>query len=115
MPRGLAHRVGRALKPIRVVGCLFRRQDVDEPARERIHVIALRNVAVERHGVELRQHEDAPHVGVQTIADRYVDEAIFTANRYRRLRSRLCEGEKARPLAAAKDDAESVVDQALEV
>ena len=109
VPRRLPHRVGRALKPARAVRRLLGRDDVDEPVRERIHAIGLRDVMVERRRVELRQHEDAPQVGVQAVADRHVDQAVLAADRHRRLRALLRERKEARSLAAAEDDREHVV------
>jgi hypothetical protein len=38
-------------------------------------------VAIERRRIELRQDEDATDVGMQAPADRYIDEAVFAADR----------------------------------
>jgi hypothetical protein len=75
------------LIPVRVVRRLFGRQDLDKPAAEEVHAVRLRDVAVQRRRVELREHEDAPDVGVQAVADRNVDQAVFAADRDRRLRT----------------------------
>ena len=42
VPRRLPHRVGGALKPVRVVRRLLGRQDFDEPVAEEIHPVGLR-------------------------------------------------------------------------
>ena len=101
--------VGRALKPVGVVGCLLGRDDVDEPVRERIHAVGLCDVMVQRCRVELRQDKNPPQVGVQAVADRHVDEAVFPRNRNRRLRALLRQRKQAGSLAAAEDDCEHVV------
>ena len=102
VPLRLAHCVGGALKPVRVVRCLFCRDDVDEAARERVHVIALRDVMVQRRRVELRQHEDAAEIGVQTVADRDIDQPVFPADGNRGLRPLLCQRKQTGSLTAAR-------------
>ena len=77
--RGLAHRVGGALEPVRAVGRLLGGQHFDEAVREHVQPVGLRDVAVERGGVELRQHEDALEAGVQAVADRDVNQAVLAA------------------------------------
>ena len=109
MARGLAHGVGRALKPVRVVGRLLGRQDLDESLAEEIHPVGLRDVPVERRRIELRQHEDPPDVGVQAVADRDVDQPVLAADRHRRLRSMLRERKQPRALAAAENERENFV------
>ena len=104
MPDGLAYRVGGPLVPVRIVGRLLGREDLDEAAREPVELIRVRNVTVERRGIELCQHEDATDPGVQAPADRDVDETVLAANRHRRLRSRRGEREETGALASAKDD-----------
>ena len=47
MAHGLAHRVGCSLKPVRIVGRLLGGEDLDEPARELIEAVGVRDVAVE--------------------------------------------------------------------
>ena len=59
------------------------------PSREEVQPVGLRDVPVERRRVELRQHEDAPDVGVQAVADRDVDQPVLAADRHRRLRALL--------------------------
>ena len=95
VPRRLAHGVGRALIPVRVVGRLLGREDLDESAGEAIEPVGVRDVTVERGRVELRQHEDAADVGVQAAADRNVDEAVLPADRNSRLGTRGGQREEA--------------------
>ena len=105
---GLAHGVGRALEPGSALRGLLGGQDLDEAVREAIHPVGAGDVAVERRRVELREHEDAPQVGVQAVADRHVDQAVLAADRHRRLRAMLREREEAAALAAAEDECEGV-------
>ena len=109
VPRGLADGVGRALEPVGVVGRLLGRQDLDESLAEEVHPVGLADVPVERRRVELRQDEDPPDVGVQAVADRDVDEAVFARNRHRRLRSELRQREEPRALSAAEHERENFV------
>src|SRR5688572_33422691 len=85
MSRGLSYCICRALKPARAVRCLLGCDDVDEAVRERVHTVRLRYMMVERCGIELRQHEDAPQIRMQAVADRHVDEPVFAADGYSRL------------------------------
>ena len=107
--RRLTYGIGGALKPARAVGRLLGRDDVDEAVRERVHPIGRRDVMVERGGVELREHENAPQVGVQAVADRHIDEAVLAADRHGRLRALLRQRIEPGSLSAAKDDREYVV------
>ena len=109
MPGRLADGVGGALIPVRVVGCLFGRENVDEALAERVHPKGLRNMTIERRGIELRQHENAADVGVQAVADRDVDEAVAAADRHGRLRAMQRQRKEARALPAAQNDREDFV------
>src|SRR5262249_16815515 len=81
----------------------------DETRAEEIHSVRLRDVPVERCRVELREHEDAPDVGVQAIADRNVDQAVFAADRNCGFRPMLCERKEPRALTAAENQCENFV------
>ena len=96
--RRLPHRVGRALKPVGALGCLLGGEHLDEAVREDVEAIGLRDVAVERGRVELRQHEHPLQAGVQAVADRNVDETILAADRHGRLRPHV--GQRIEPGAA---------------
>jgi hypothetical protein len=109
VPRRLSHGVGRALEPVRVVGRLLGGQDVHEAAREQVHPVRLGDVPVERGRVELRQHEDPADVGVEAVADRDIDQAVFAADRNRRLGTVLREREEPRALPASKNDGQNLV------
>ena len=60
-------------------------------------------------GLSRDDHEDAPQVGVQAVADRHVDQPVLSADRNRRFRALLCKGKQAGSLAAAQDNREHVV------
>ena len=109
LARGLPDGVGGALKPVGVVGRLFGRQDLDEPVAEEIHAVGLRDVAVERRRVELRQDEDAPDVRVEAVADGDVDEPVLSANRHGGLGPQLGERKQPAALTAAEDQREDFV------
>ena len=49
----LAHRIGRALKPRGIGQSLLRRENFYEAMREMIEAVGLRDVPVQRGGVEL--------------------------------------------------------------
>ena len=108
VPGRLAHGIGRSLVPMRIVRRLLGGEDVHEPAAEQIHPIGQRDVAVERRRVELRQHEDAPDVGVDAVADGDVDQPVLAADRHGRLRPMLGERKEPRPLPAAQDDRQDI-------
>ena len=105
---GAPHRVGRALEPVGGLGRLLGGDDVDERLREVVEAVGLADVPVERRGIELRQHEDAPDAGVQAVADRDVDEPVLAADRHGRLGAAVGEGVEALALPAAQDDRENV-------
>ena len=108
MPRRLSDRVGRALEPVRVVGRLLRREDLDEPAGEHVHPVRLGDVPVERCRIELGQHVDPPDVGVQAVADRHVDQPVLARDRHGRLGAEMSEGKQAGAASAPEDECEDV-------
>jgi hypothetical protein len=63
----LPHRVGRALIPARVRGCLLRGHDLDEAAREIVELVGRVDVLVQRRGVELREHVNPPQARVDAV------------------------------------------------
>ena len=113
MPRGLAHGVGRALKPVGAVGGLFGGEDLHESFREQIEPVGLRDVSVERRGVELRQHENALEPRMEAVADRDIDQPIFAANRHGRLRTHVRERKQPRAASAAEDERENIRHEAI--
>ena len=105
---GAPHRIGRALEPVGGLGRLLGGDDVDERLREVVEAVGLADVPIERRGIELRQHEDAPDAGVQAVADRDVDEPVLAADRHGRLGAAVGEGVEALALPAAQDDRQYV-------
>ena len=94
--RRLSHGVRGALEPVRAVGRLLRGEHLHEALREHVEPVGLRDVAVERRGVELGQHEDALEAGVQAVADRDVDQPVLARERHGRLRAHVRQREQAR-------------------
>ena len=105
----LPHGVRRSLIPTGAGRRLLRGQNFDEAARaEDVELVRPADVLVQRHAVELREHVDAADAGVETIADRDVDEAVFAPERHGRLGAVF--GQRVKPLArsAAHDDTQSL-------
>ena len=105
----LPHRVRCALKPALAVGCLLGCQDFDEPVAEQVHAIRLADMTVERGRIELGEDENPAHVGMQAVADRYVNQSIFAADWHRWLRAELGQRKQPFALASPKDDRENLV------
>jgi hypothetical protein len=81
MQQVLADRVGRALEPVRSLQRLFRGKDPYERAREEIEPVCGIYMVIERFGIELGKHVDALYLGVQAVAYRDVDKAVFSPYR----------------------------------
>ena len=64
-------------------------------------------MAVERGGVELGECVDACEARVQAVADGYVDEAVFAADRDGGFGAVFGQGIEARPCSAAQYDADN--------
>ena len=107
--RGLPHRVRRPLEPVGVVGRLLGGEHLDEAVGEEVQPVGLRDVAVERRRVELREHEDLLQPGVEAVADRDVDQPVLPADRHGRLRPHVRERVEPRPASAAEDERQHVV------
>ena len=60
-------------------------------------------------GLVLRQHENAAQVGMQTVAEREVDDAIAAAEGHGRLGPFGRQGMQARTDAARQDDADRLI------
>jgi len=97
VPQPAAHRIGRALEPVRVVGCLLGREDLDESLREEVEPVGLRDVPVEGSRVELRQHEDAAQFDVEAVADGHIDQPVLAADGHGRLRALVVRERAANP------------------
>src|SRR5688500_8663974 len=104
----LAHGIGRALEPMRVVGRLFGRQDLHEATRKLVETVGARDVAVQRRRVELGQHENPSDLGVQAAADGDVDQPVLAADGNRGLRPGGRQGEETGALSAPENDSERV-------
>ena len=67
MPQRLANRISRSLKPIRVVGRLFSRQNIHETTSEMVKIIRIFDVLIQRSRVELRQNEHPSDAAIDAI------------------------------------------------
>src|SRR5205823_5050490 len=77
----LPHGVGGSLVPLRPFGRLLGRQDIDETPGKIVELVARLNVAMQRHGVELREQIDRAQPGVQAVTDRDIDQPIVEGSR----------------------------------
>ena len=59
--------------------------------------------------VELREHVNAANPGIQAVADRDIDEAVFATKRHGRLRSLFRQREKSAAGSSSHDDGQSVL------
>ena len=73
IPHVLANGVGRSLIPFRAFRCLLCSQDIDEASGEIVKLVARLDMAVERHGVELRQHVNRAQSRVKAVANGDID------------------------------------------
>ena len=83
--------------------------DLPKLEAEVVELEALRDVAVQRGGIELRQQVDPVEAGVQTVRDGDVHQPVLAGQRDRRLGTVARERKEPRALAAAHDDRERVV------
>ena len=107
----LPDRVGSSLIPMRSLGSLLRRQDLDEARREIVELVARVDMAVQRHAVELSEHVDAANARIEAIADRNINQPVLAAERHGRLRPFLCQREKPGAGSPSHDDGQSTIDR----
>src|SRR5262249_15104486 len=86
--------VCRSLEPIWIGHRLFGREYFDKTFGKRVEPIGIRDVTVQRGRVELRHHKDLLQPGIQTIADRHVDETVLATQGNSRFRAILREREQ---------------------
>ena len=101
--------VGSTLKPVRVIGGLLRRQNIHEAAAEHVELVGLDDMLVQRGGIELSQDEYLVHIGIQTVADRDINDPVLAGQRHGRLASHLSQRIEALASASAHDDAQYVL------
>src|SRR5262245_28183806 len=101
--------VGSSLIPLRASGSLLCGKDVHKAAREIVELVTVLNMSMQRHAVELRQHIDRAQHGVQTIADRDIDDAIFATERHGWFGAVLRQREQTGACAAAHDNSERLL------
>jgi len=106
--QSLPYGVRRALEPVNALWSLLGGQDVNEPLREEAKLVSLGNVTVQRCGIVLSENEDFVDPGVNTIADRYVDEPVFPTQGDRRLGANESQRKKTSTFATAQDEPQNV-------
>ena len=102
----LADRVGRALVPVGGLVRLLGGEHLDEPAVEHVELVRVADVPVEAGREELGEDVDAGEPAVEAVADRDVDEPVFTGDRDGRLGPLAGEREQPTAPAAAEDEGE---------
>ena len=103
-----ANGIGRTLIPRGVGKGLLRGEDFHETAGKMVYFIRLRNVPVQRGGIELCQNVDALETGVDAVRDGDVHEAVFTGERHSGFGALLCQRKQPRASATAHDDTENL-------
>ena len=63
---------------------------------------------MQRRGIELRQHINAPQAGVDAVGNGDVNEPVFAGERHRGLGAFLRQRKEARALATTHDDGKDV-------
>ena len=104
----LANGVGGAFIPGSAGRGLFRCEDFNKPAGEVVELVGLRNVPVQRRGVELREDVDAFEVRVDAVRDRNVHQTVFAGEWNGGLGAFLGQRKEARAGSSAHDDGEDV-------
>jgi len=102
----LADGVGRPLIPVEIGGRLLGCQDLNPAGVEEVEMIGLGDMPVERGRLELGQNGDFMHAGVETVAQRYVDQAVLPGDRNRRLGPVARQRPQPRPAPSAQDHTE---------
>ena len=97
----LADGVRRALIPRMAGHGLLRGQNIHPAIREHVAPVSALNVAMQRDGIELRENGDFFDAGVQAIAERNVNQPVFSGQRHGRFRAHFRERIEARSLSAA--------------
>ena len=83
------------------------REDLDEARGEVVELVARIDVPVQRRAVELGENVDPAESGIETVADREIDQPVFAAQRDRGFGSLFRQRKKACSRAPAHDDGES--------
>ena len=106
----LSHSVGRSLIPMGASGCLLGSQNLYEAWREVVELEGRGDVLMQRHAIELREHVNAANPGIQAVANRDIDKAVFTTERDGRLRSLFRQREESGAGSSSHDDGQSALD-----
>jgi hypothetical protein len=96
--------IRRAFIPGGIVERLLGGENFHEARREVVELVGLVDMAVEGLAIELSEDVNSAQAGVQAVADRDIDEPVFSAERHGRLRAFLGQGKEACAGTAAHDD-----------
>ena len=91
-------------------GCLLGGQDFHKAWREVVELEGRGDVLVQRHAVELCEHVNAANPGVQAVANRDIDETVFTTQRDGWLRSLFRQREESGAGSSTHDDGQGGLD-----
>src|SRR4029077_13851274 len=105
----LPYGVRRALIPARRFRSLLSSENFHKIPGKIIELITRIYVAMQRGTVELRQNIHPPEFGIQTVADRDIDQSIFPRQRDRRFRTILGQRKQTCSCSTAHDDGECCV------
>ena len=93
MPDGICG----ALIPMRSLGRLLSRQNLNEAWCEIVEFVSVIDMLVQRHAVELGEHVNRANVGVQAVADGDINERVLATKRHGGLGPFLGQGEEPVP------------------
>ena len=110
IPKVLSDGVGRSLVPMRALGRLLRRENLDETWREIVELVARVDMPVQRHAIELGEHIDAPNAGVQTIANRDINQPVLATKRHGGLGPFFCQREESGAGSSTHNNGKGAVD-----
>ena len=105
----LANGIGGALIPRGVGKGLFGGKNLDEAAGEMVELVGLRNVAMQRGGIELSQQIDPLQAGIDAVGNGNIDKPIFAGQRNGWFGAIFGERKKSRARAAAHNDGKDTI------
>ena len=108
MSQVFTDRVRGALVPGGVGEGLFGGKDFDKAAGKMVEFVRLRDMAVERGGIELGEQINAPEMRIDAVGDRNVHQAVFARQGNCGLRAVARQRKQPRPLPPAHNDREDI-------
>jgi hypothetical protein len=104
-------RIGRTPIPLLALRRLRSRDDLDEFGRfrEAPQSVRLHHVPIERDGIKLRENVDAAQPGMQTLAEREINEPILAEEGESRFGAFGGQGEEASAMPESQDNGEDLM------